>query len=103
MKKRALVLVPGLLTVLLHLAVGCGGEHSAATAPCNETRCMNGVHTCVRAACMTTGSVKRCEYAPKLTGACRCVPGHQRTCPDSTVTTCVPKSASETAWDPPCY
>lgn len=49
---------------------------------CNVTDCMAGQNPCGKAACMTPygGGSAVCEYAPKLTAACRCWPGDARPC-----------------------
>lgn len=49
---------------------------------CSVTGCMSGQNPCGKAACMTPygGGDPVCEYAPKLTGACRCWPGDARPC-----------------------
>jgi hypothetical protein len=49
---------------------------------CSVSGCMAGQHPCGKAACMIppAGGPAVCEYAPKLTGACRCWPGDARPC-----------------------
>ncbi|HKY37280.1 MAG TPA: hypothetical protein VJN18_15155 [Polyangiaceae bacterium] len=43
---------------------------------------MAGQNPCGKAACMVPpdGGAAVCEYAPKLTGSCRCWPGDKRPC-----------------------
>lgn len=49
---------------------------------CTTSGCMAGQNPCGKAACMSPpdGGAPVCEYAPKLTGSCRCWPGDKRPC-----------------------
>ena len=89
--------------VLGMLPLGCGGGDSTTTS-CSPTGCMAGMNPCGKAACMIPygGGDPVCEYAPKLTGACRCWPGDKRPCPlggGTGLKTCVAHpTALETYW-----
>jgi len=100
-KVRVLV---GLACALAILPVGCGSG-DGATSACTVTGCMAGQNPCGKAACMTPygGGDAVCEYAPKLTGACRCWPGDKRPCSlpggGSGLKTCVAHPVNiETYW-----
>jgi hypothetical protein len=86
MKTRHYVAVLlGLIPPLLALAGGTGGVPgvpAANAAACTTTGCMSGQNPCGKAACMVPpdGGAAVCEYAPKLTGSCRCWPGDKRPC-----------------------
>lgn len=82
MKTRHVVAVLlGLIPPLLVLACGSGGGSSSSLI-CTTISCMAGQNPCGKAACMVPpdGGAAVCEYAPKLTGSCRCWPGDKRPC-----------------------
>jgi hypothetical protein len=90
-------------TLLSIVPMGCSSGSSSSS--CNVTDCMAGMNPCGKAACMIPygGGNAVCEYAPKLTGGCRCWPGDKRPCTlsggGSGLKTCVAHpTALETYW-----
>ena len=103
--KLLFVIVP----VFAWLAIECGPIHQhhhpdGGPGGCSPAACLNGKHPCSTAACMVPpgGTTEKCEYGPKLTGACRCHVGDKRPCTLASGTgwtTCISASSSETRWD----
>ena len=103
--------VTTLLLLLFVFALWSGCEPHQALPPahalppphplvaCNVADCLNGHHNCETAICMPPpgGGKKVCEYAPLLTGACRCVVGDKRPC-DGGFRTCIDGGPNETKW-----
>lgn len=92
------------LAIFGTLPLGCNSESSSG-GTCTIAGCMAGQNPCGKAACMTpySGGATVCEYAPKLTGGCRCWPGDKRPCTlsggGSGLKTCVAHpSVLETYW-----
>jgi hypothetical protein len=82
MKKKILFLTALALSTA-YIAVGCGGDDDSTGPPpmvCDPATCPQ--YACSVAACMVPrGSTTAvCEYAPKLTGTCRCHVGDRRPC-----------------------
>ena len=97
--------VPIVLIVLLPFAacflpIGCKTETAAPTLACNTANCLIGQNSCAKAACMVphAGGDSVCEYAAKLTGSCRCLPGDKRPCGGGLFKTCLQGGASDTYW-----
>jgi len=103
--------VPIVLIILLPFAacflpLGCKTEPAPAAAPapalllCNTTSCLVGQNSCAKAACMPPfgGGATVCEFAAKLTGTCRCLPGDKRSCGGSLYKTCIQGAANDTYW-----
>lgn len=84
-------------------ASGCATPPPVATV-CSAIGCMNGKSPCGKAACMVphSGGPAVCEYAPKLTGVCRCFPGDMRACTTAAstpgITTCVSDAPGTDTW-----
>jgi hypothetical protein len=107
MKTRHVVAVLlGLGLPLVGLACGSSGGGASSSLTCTTSGCMAGQNPCGKAACMVppAGGAAVCEYAPKLTGACRCWPGDKRPCTTGGgspgLKTCLAHpTALETYWD----
>src|SRR5436190_19667982 len=58
------------------------GQLPGETLTCSTAGCLIGMNSCAKAACMVpySGGATVCEYAAKLTGTCRCLPGDKRSC-----------------------
>jgi hypothetical protein len=90
--------------VLAFVPLGCKAESASTDTTCSPTACMVNQNTCGKAACMIPpgGGNAVCEYAPKLTGSCRCWPGDKRPCTlsggGSGLKTCQAGGSGDTYW-----
>lgn len=100
--------VPIVLVILFPFAacflpLGCKTDPPPELA-CNTTTCLIGQNTCAKAACMVPsgGGDSVCEFAAKLTGNCRCLPGDKRPCTlaggGSGYKTCAQGGTNDTYW-----
>src|SRR6188508_1552233 len=74
------------------------GAPAVVATTCSTASCLIGQNSCAKAACMTPygGGATVCEFAAKLTGSCRCLPGDKRSCGGALYKTCIQGAANDT-------
>jgi len=83
---------------------GGGGDDplpDGGVGACTDEGCQAVAHPCSIGKCMANPlGTPVCEFAPKLTGKCRCHVGDKRNCGGAglVVRTCLNVSSSETKW-----